>query len=91
MTGYTTGKPTIQELEALLNDQDSPPVAITPDGRVVPASMIDRIANQVSTNQIIIQIGDLAEAVEALEASDIRWNQVARYLASALVTAETIK
>lgn len=56
-----------------------------------PTPMLDRMANQVATNQIIIQIGDLTKATEALEAGDKRWNQVARYLASALVTAEAIK
>lgn len=56
-----------------------------------PTPMLDIMANQAATNQIIIQIGDLAKAAETLEASDKRWNQVARYLASALVTAGAIK
>lgn len=56
-----------------------------------PTPMLNRMANQANTNQIVIQIGDLAKAAEALEAGDKRWNQVARYLASALVTAEAIK
>lgn len=56
-----------------------------------PTPMIDRMADQVVTNQVKIQIGDLTKAAEALEVRDKRWNQVARYLASALVTAEAIK
>lgn len=56
-----------------------------------PTPMLDRMANQAAANQIIIQIGDLAKAAEALEALDNRWNQVARYLAAAMVTAEAIK
>lgn len=56
-----------------------------------PAPMLDSMANQAAANQIIIQIGDLARAAEALEAGDKRWNQVVRYLVSAEQTAGAIK
>lgn len=55
-----------------------------------PTSMLDRMATQAVNNQLIIQIGDLAKAAETLEPIDKRWNQVVRYLASALATAEAI-
>ncbi len=56
-----------------------------------PTPMLDRMANQAATNQIIIQIGDLSKACAALETKDERWNQITKYLAAALVVAESIK
>ena len=56
-----------------------------------PTPMLDRMANQAATNQIIIQIGDLSKACATLEKEDERWNQITKYLAAALVVAESIK
>lgn len=56
-----------------------------------PTPMLDRMANQAASNQIIIQIGDLSKACAVLETKDERWNQITKCLAAALVVAESIK
>lgn len=92
MTGSVPG-PTIKELENHLNS-DGSAVAITTDGRVVPAgqpSMIERMAKDMQANQIRIWIDDLVRVTELRSSIDPLWTKVARYLVEARTLARVLK